>query len=76
MPFHDRLLSELTQMDERLSKKKGYNPYALAIMFGAVEGVTDADSFAAAFNPTRELHRVARNLGLGLGVVHGQWVKK
>lgn len=74
MSFHDKLIHELTAMDRRDSAKKGYNPYALAIMFNAAKDVTDAKSFADAFNATRGLHRVARNLNLPLEVKNGRWL--
>lgn len=73
MTFHDRLISELTQLDQRESKKAGHNPYALGMYFEAAEDVTDAQSFADAFTPTRGMHRIARNLGLPLNVDRGQW---
>ncbi len=74
MDFHTRLIHELTDLDRRNSTKRGYNPNALGIMFGAAENVTDANSFANAFTPTRGMHKVAKNLGLPLDVEKGQWV--
>ena len=76
MTFHDQLISELTQLDQRQSKRKGYNPYALPQYFTAAQDVTDAASFADAFTPTRGMHRVAKNLGLSLDVIRGLWVMK
>lgn len=75
MTFHDRLVSELTQLDARESKRQGHNRCALALYFQAAENVTDAASFARAFNATRGMHRVARNLGLPLDVAHGEWIE-
>ncbi len=74
MTFHQRLISELTQLDNRESMRKHHNPYALSHYFKAAEGVTDAKSFADAFIPTRGMHRVAKNLGLGLDVEKGRWI--
>lgn len=71
--LHVRLISELTAMDRKQMKRKGYNPYALAQYFKAAEGVTDAKSFAAAFTPTRAMHGVAKRLGFALDVEHGEW---
>ena len=76
MDFHTKLICELTELDRRESKCKGYNIYALAHYLRAAEGVTDAESFARAFNPTRGMHRVARNMGLNLDVDRGEWVFK
>jgi BRCA1 C Terminus (BRCT) domain len=88
--FRDRLISELTQMDERELKRtkgsraKGYNPYALAIMFRSVQenfdpaiarGASPEEAFMEAFTPTRQTHGVAKKLGLGLDVDRGKWVK-
>jgi hypothetical protein len=61
-------------MDRKASTRRGYNPYALAQYFEAAQDVTDAASFAEAFNATREMHGVARRLGLGLDVERGAWV--
>ena len=72
--FHDKLISELTQLDQRQSKRRGWNPYALPQYFTAAQNVTDAASFADAFTPTKGMHRVAKNLGLNLDVERGQWV--
>jgi hypothetical protein len=71
--FHFRLIHELTALDNRESKKKGWNPWALGLYFQAAEDVTDARSFADAFTPSRGMHRVARNLGLDLDVDRGNW---
>jgi len=76
MTFHDKLIHELTVLDTREAMKPGFNPYALAQYFEAAEGVTDAASFAAAFNPTRGMHRIARALNLNLDVENGRWIIK
>ena len=76
MTFHDRLISKLTELDRREMRWSGHNPYALAQYFAAAQGVTGAASFARAFNPTRGMHRVARELGLPLDVQRGQWIEK
>ena len=75
-PLEVRLIHELTELDRRLSKRPGHNqsPYALGHYFRAAEGVTDSDSFAAAFTPTREMHGVAKRLGLHLDVSFGRWM--
>jgi len=74
MTFHDRLIHELTAMDRRAGRRPGYNPYALPQYFEAAKDVQDARSFAAAFNPTRGMHGIARRLGLALEVERGAWV--
>ena len=74
MPFHDRLIHALTDLDRRESRRAGYNPHALGLYFQAAEGVTDAVSFARAFCATRGMHRVARSLGLPLDVRSGTWI--
>jgi len=75
MNFHDRLISELTQLDKKESTRDGYNPHALGLYFKAAEGVTDVDGFCKAFNPTRGMHRIARNMGMNLDVKCGEWIK-
>ena len=72
--FRTRLVSELTSMDRRASKRPGYNPYALAQYLEAADGVVDAESFADRFTPSRPMHTVARRLRLGLDVDRGRWV--
>ena len=73
LTFHERLIHELTVQDSREFFKPGFNPYALAQYFEAAQGVTDAASFAAAFNPTRGMHRVARAMNFNLEVENGKW---
>lgn len=49
MTLYDRLISYLTQYDQRQSKGKYYNPYALARYFDAakdLKDVTDPEAFA------------------------------
>ena len=74
MNFHTQLVCLITEQDRKASKKKFYNPHALALMLKAGEDVTDALSFSKAFTPTRENHAMARKLKLPLDVDHGQWV--
>ena len=82
MTFREKLISELTQSDIRQSKRKGYNRYALGLYFQAADaamaeiekGQSPEFAFRERFNPTREMHRIARNLGLGLDVERGQWI--
>lgn len=74
MSLHDRLIHELIALDRRDSRRPGFNPYALPQMLAAADGVCDAETFAAAFNPTRGLHGIARRLGLELDVKRGRWV--
>jgi hypothetical protein len=86
MTDHQRLVSELTRMDDAQQvrdRKKGYrtNPYALALMFQAAQEVEQevaagrpfAEAFADHFTPTRGMHTIAKRLGLPLDVVRGQW---
>lgn len=82
MSFHDRLISELTRMDERASKRPGHNPWALPQYFAAADAVVEAiaagesesRAFADAFNPTRGMHTIARRLELNLDVDRGRWI--
>ena len=74
MTMHAKLIHELTALDRRESTKRGYNPYALPQYFQAANDVTDARTFAQAFNATRGMHRVARNMGWSLEVERGRWV--
>lgn len=40
-------------------------------------GRRDAEeAFAETFNPTQGMHKIAKTLGLALGVEHGAWVRK
>lgn len=79
--FHDALIHELTAADTLASRRKGYNPYALAQLLRAADDVRDemaaetpaATAFAAAFAATRTNHGIARRLGLALDVVRGDW---
>ena len=83
MDFRTKLISELTQMDERDSKRPHHNRYAIGMYLEAAgfvvaaieDGVAPEKAFAEAFNPTRGMHRVARNLGLRLDVQRGQWIQ-
>lgn len=72
--FKSRLIRALTEMDRKQSKKKDFNPYALAQYFMAAESVFDAKSFADAFTPCRFMHKVAKLVGLNLDVKNGKWV--
>lgn len=75
MSFHSKLIHELVELDKRESKREAFpNIYRLGHYLKAAEGVTDASSFADAFNPTRGMHTVSRRLGLGLDVDRGYWV--
>jgi hypothetical protein len=77
-----KLVSALTQLDRKESTRKGHNPYALGHYLGAAkqcieyvtEGMTPEKAFSRAFNPTRGMHGVAKQLGLNLDVQRGQWV--
>lgn len=83
MSFHDRLVSELTQLDERKrARGRSWNPNFLGIALVSLHEVeedlgpdaSDVDVFTEALTPTRENHAIARRLGLGLDVVRGRWV--
>jgi len=37
MTAHERIIHALTRYDDRQSKKRGYNPHALALSFEALE---------------------------------------
>ena len=81
MKFRDKLISELTQSDQRQSIKAGYNRNALAIYLNAADtccemvdkGATQETAFMEVFTPCREMHKVAKKLGLILDVERGQW---
>jgi hypothetical protein len=86
MPFHTRLVSELTRLDERESaaeRKRGIsNIYRLGIYLGAAQECSDeidagtppSVAFTNHFTPTRSNHTIARRLNLGLDVQRGRWV--
>lgn len=81
--FRNKLVHEITAVDRKNSTKKGYNPYALGIMFGAVdsmfEEIANGQSYESAFQehftPTRDNHGIAKRLGLNLDVQRGQWIR-
>ncbi len=73
---YEKLVHELVALDERESKKRGYNPFALPQYLQAAVGVTNAKSFSEHFNPTRGMHRVAKNMGYDLDVERGNWIIK
>lgn len=68
------LNSLLVTMDRKNAKRKDYNPYALGLYLTAAETVHDAKSFAEAFNPTRGIHWVAKQMGYALDVDKGNWI--
>ncbi len=80
---HEALVHALTEADRRESVKRPQLA-RLALYMDAADRVREAvkrgeapeDAFANVFVPTREMHRVARQLELGLDVQRGQWVKK
>lgn len=83
MTFRDNLVSELTQLDERKRRtdNKTWNCHFLGLALQAIHGVeqdsdnqTNEELFTNAFTPSREMHRVAKKLGLRLDVDRGQWV--
>ena len=84
--MHARLVSELTQLDEReRAKGKGWNPNFLGIAFKSVQdvfdpmvasGATPEAAFSESFTPTPGTHKIARKLGLDLDVSSGRWVPK
>lgn len=75
MDFKAQLTHQLIELDIRESKReRSPNIYRLGHYLEAAEGVTDARSFADAFNPTRGMHTVSKKLGLGLDVKSGHWV--
>jgi hypothetical protein len=86
--FRARLLSALTDADRRDSdreRKRGVrvNLYRLGHYLAAADelcedignGADPATAFRTHFNPTSDMHRVARSLGLALEVDRGRWVK-
>jgi len=74
--INNKLKTELMSADMKMRMKTGYNPYGLAIMFGAAVDVDTAEKFMNAFVPTREMHGVAKRMGWPLDVDHGKWVLK
>ncbi len=83
MTFHDRVVSEVTQLDAANAHKprSQWNPYFLGIALRTLAEVedempkaTDLEVFTATFTPTRETHKIAKKLGLPLDVDRGQWV--
>ncbi len=81
MNFRTKLVSELIASDQRQSTKRNYNKFALGIYLQAADrcdemvksGVSQVTAFTEVFTPCREMHCVAKKLGLILGVDHGQW---
>ena len=81
MNFKDRLIHELIALDQKQSAKKGYNRFALAIYLQAADscaemvdsGITQVTAFTDCFTPCREMHGIAKRLGLALDVDRGQW---
>lgn len=79
--FRARLGMELTTMDSRDSRRKGWNPWALPQYLAAADevatmigrGSSAEQAFSYYFTPTRGIHGVARRLGLALAVDRGQW---
>lgn len=74
VPFNTRLMMLLTELDQRNSKRADYNRYALGHYFRAAENVTDVYTFMENFTPTRQMHRLAKDMGFNLDVVFGEWV--
>ena len=81
--FKSKLVSQLIQSDDRQSKRpESYNRYALGMYLRAADecaelvdnGTAPEKAFSDIFNPTREMHRVAKCLGLSLDVQKGQWI--
>jgi hypothetical protein len=42
MNLKDKLISAATRFDERNSRRRGWNPYALAQYFAAIDGICNA----------------------------------
>ena len=84
MTFSQKVLHELTALDEKKrARDKHWNRYFLGIVCrdalprieeDMANGVSEVEAFAGAFTPAREMHAVARKLGLGLEVDRGRWV--
>lgn len=83
MSFHDSAVNELTRLDREMSAKPRaqWNPYFLGIALTSLQdvekemlGAVPEEIFREAFTPSREMHRVARRLGLALDVDRGQWI--
>lgn len=84
LPFRDRVLHEMTRLDERKrARDPHWNRYFLGILCrdalpaiaeGLAAGMTEEEAYADAMTPTRETHAVARRLGLALDVNRGRWV--
>lgn len=82
MDLRHKLVSELTQLDQRqAAKEKRVNIYRLGIYLNAVndwtelvaKGTPPALAFSEVFTPSRDMHSVAKRLSLGLGVERGHW---
>jgi hypothetical protein len=86
--FDARLTSALTEADRKEEKRELRRPggrvnifriaHYLVAAAGVVEAVkggsTPEAAFAKGFNPTRDMHAVAKKLGLALDVERGRWV--
>jgi hypothetical protein len=79
--FRTRLISELTQLDQRESRRYP-NMYRLGLYLEAGQATAEAVdkgadahlAFADHFMPPRGMHTIARHLGLPLDVQRGRWV--
>ena len=73
----------LVTEDTKASSKRDYNRYALPLQLQAADvmqtaiddGHTPEQAFTSVFPPTREMHRIARSLGLALDVERGNWIR-
>lgn len=85
--FATSLASELTILDGKINARprEPFNIYRLGIYLEAAEDccaaiysgkLTREESFSRCFTPCRDMHTVAKHLGLALDVQHGRWVFK
>ena len=80
--WDDRLTMGLTHLDRvQSARDRHWNRYFLGIALRAAEGfgadcatIGPEAAFVDRFTPSREMHRLAKWIGLDLAVDRGQWI--
>jgi hypothetical protein len=73
----------LVTEDAKASSKRDYNRYALPLKLQAADdmqtaidaGASPEKAFTEVFAASREMHKIARSLGLALDVERGNWIR-
>lgn len=82
MDFRTKLTSELIQLDTKQAMKKGHNRFAIGIYLRAVDtcveliadGMSIDEAFSETFTASRDMHGIAKRIGLKLDVQRGNWI--